>query len=499
MGGQRSPTSGPTCFDLASSRVSGPMRKASELRKSSALARGPFAARALVAAVGFAWLVASFLPAAVLLHQAVLVVALLAFPSGRLRGAARWLLALAAVPVGALLVPQPGVAALFAGVAVSALPRVRVDPVAGMFPFWAGTAMAAVVGLTWSVSRLAPEAFDPAIALLGYGFVLLAVAAGFCVSARAVVADRARLADRLIGDEQSAGLAQLSGVLAETLRDPGLRVVPAGDIQPAVPSTAHSEQPKVRRLEVRVGPRTLAVVLHRSAALDDGPTAEAVAAAVRLVALNVERRAELQRRVEALRAARARVVAAADRQRGATAARLRVDVIEPLERTASALRDASLTTSDPVAAESVGVAVQQMASAVDDIGDLVAGVPSMTLGGGRLRSALEELSRHGSLPVSVTADPRAATSPERELALFYVCSEALTNANKHSNAGTVSIELCVEDRWLILTVADDGCGGAEVSGSGLRGLADRLEVVGGRLRVDSPPGAGTTVTARVPR
>jgi signal transduction histidine kinase len=96
----------------------------------------------------------------------------------------------------------------------------------------------------------------------------------------------------------------------------------------------------------------------------------------------------------------------------------------------------------------------------------------------------------------VVADD-AAGGQETETALFYVCCEALANAVKHAHATRVAITVERLDGEIVATVSDDGCGGADPSGSGLQGLADRLAARNGRLRVDSPPGAGTTVTAMI--
>jgi signal transduction histidine kinase len=82
--------------------------------------------------------------------------------------------------------------------------------------------------------------------------------------------------------------------------------------------------------------------------------------------------------------------------------------------------------------------------------------------------------------------------------LFYVCSEAMTNAAKHSGAQRIVVTIDGSGRGITVSISDDGRGGANASGSGLQGLADRLASRGGRLRVESPPGAGTTVTATVP-
>jgi signal transduction histidine kinase len=93
-----------------------------------------------------------------------------------------------------------------------------------------------------------------------------------------------------------------------------------------------------------------------------------------------------------------------------------------------------------------------------------------------------------------------ARLPERlETAVYFMCSEALANVQKHAQATGVDVELRIEDGSVAVVVADDGVGGAEPStGSGLNGLRDRIEALGGRLSIDSPRGEGTRVTAEIP-
>jgi signal transduction histidine kinase len=83
-------------------------------------------------------------------------------------------------------------------------------------------------------------------------------------------------------------------------------------------------------------------------------------------------------------------------------------------------------------------------------------------------------------------------------AAYFVVSEALANAAKHSAAGSITIDARWHDGGLVVEVTDDGVGGAGAGGSGLRGLADRVAAAGGRLRVDSPSGGGTKLTAELP-
>jgi signal transduction histidine kinase len=142
--------------------------------------------------------------------------------------------------------------------------------------------------------------------------------------------------------------------------------------------------------------------------------------------------------------------------------------------------------------------MQELEAASREIADLVAGTPPADLGDGRLRQALDGLAAASPVPVVVTVAGDAAGDQGAETALFYVCCEALANAVKHAHATRVAITVEHLDGGIGATVSDDGCGGADPSGSGLQGLADRLAARNGRLRVDSPPGAGTTVTAMIP-
>jgi signal transduction histidine kinase len=467
-----------------------------------AWAPGPALQRVLFAAVGASWLIASFEPTARLLHQAALVIALLAFPAGRMHGAARWLLAGFTVPVGLLLVSQPGIALMFACVAGLALVNVRIDPVAAWFPAGAAAGVAAVLAASWSAARYNRDAFDPTRALVAYELVLVVVAIGYPIAARAVVANRARLADRLLSDEGLVGLDGLSAVLGSALGDPQLRLYRwRGDDLGYVDSHGHravGELGNSRWLHVAEGTRPLGAVEHRSGALDDPPTAAAVSAAVALTVRNVELHEELKSRLDDLEAARRRLVEAADRQRAATAARLRGEVVSPLQQAASELRALGTANADGEAVDALAVVVQETTAATDEIAGLVAGVPPARLGGGRLCEALEALAGRSPAPVTVTTSPAAASDPDTEATLFYVCSEALTNAVKHATASQIDIAINRVDDAVVVTVADDGCGGADPSGSGLQGLADRLAARGGQLRVVSPPGAGTTVTATIP-
>jgi signal transduction histidine kinase len=468
---------------------------------AATIARGSSAERWLMAVVGVAWLTASFLPAARSLHQAVLVVSLVAFPAGRVRGLSRWLLACLAVPVGFGLLPQIGVAAVFALVALLLLVEGRRDTATG-YPTVAAIAVAAVLGASWSVSRLRAEAFDPSLALVGYELVLLAVAAVFPVATQAVIRSWARLADRLLAGERLAGLEGFAVVLGRVLSDPSVRVFRWHDANAGYVDERSRPVPtgggERRWLTVVDADGPVAVVAHQSPALDDPATAEAVTAAVRLALRHERLQHEQQQQLAELEASRARIVAAADRERERAAAQLREDVGVSLELAEGELSAVRSIARDSAVVESLDIVVGELVAAQTEIVELVAGVPAAQLGSGKLQEALQALAQRSPVPVAVTVASDVASGQDTEATLFYVCSEALANAVKHADAKRIGITVRRIDGAMEAVISDDGRGGADASGSGLRGLADRLAARSGRLRVESPPGAGTTVTAVVP-
>jgi signal transduction histidine kinase len=103
------------------------------------------------------------------------------------------------------------------------------------------------------------------------------------------------------------------------------------------------------------------------------------------------------------------------------------------------------------------------------------------------------------VPARLVAEPGARLPRQVEFAAYFVASEALANTAKYARASTVTVRLMRDESVAVIEIADDGIGGADpAAGSGLRGLADRVEALGGRLRVSSPPDGGTVVTAELP-
>jgi signal transduction histidine kinase len=137
--------------------------------------------------------------------------------------------------------------------------------------------------------------------------------------------------------------------------------------------------------------------------------------------------------------------------------------------------------------------------ALDELREFARGIHPSVLTKGGLRPALRALARRCALPVELEVRVADRPAPATEVAAYYVVSEALANAVKHARATSVDVEVVGDDRTLHVCVRDDGIGGAGLAdGSGLVGLKDRVEAVGGRIELRSQPGAGTTVSAEFP-
>jgi signal transduction histidine kinase len=115
-----------------------------------------------------------------------------------------------------------------------------------------------------------------------------------------------------------------------------------------------------------------------------------------------------------------------------------------------------------------------------------------------LGPALRALAERALVPVELVELPEERFAPSLEAAIYYVCAEALANAAKHAAASVVTVRVARECGCTIVEVADDGVGGADPNGSGLRGLADRVAAFGGQFAVSSVPGAGTALRAEFP-
>jgi signal transduction histidine kinase len=136
---------------------------------------------------------------------------------------------------------------------------------------------------------------------------------------------------------------------------------------------------------------------------------------------------------------------------------------------------------------------------LDELREIARGLHPAALAEGGLRPALKTLARRSAVPVRLDVGVEGRLPELVELAAYYVVAEALTNAAKHAGASVVDVQVVADAAMLRVRVRDDGRGGADLTrGTGLVGLTDRVEALGGRLALHSPPAAGTTVEMSVP-
>ncbi|MFN2589931.1 MAG: histidine kinase [Actinomycetota bacterium] len=208
------------------------------------------------------------------------------------------------------------------------------------------------------------------------------------------------------------------------------------------------------------------------------------------------------RLIEDLRTSRQRLVTAQDEERRRLERDLHDGAQQRLVSIALALRMARNhidPDTEPELAARVDQAAEQMALALSELREFARGIHPAILTERGLVPALESLAERSPVAASVVASVDRRLPATVEATAYFVVSEALANVGKYSKASRVTIEAKTEDRYLLVEVADDGVGGADPSrGSGLRGLADRVAVVDGRLEIDSPPGEGTRLRCTIP-
>jgi signal transduction histidine kinase len=233
----------------------------------------------------------------------------------------------------------------------------------------------------------------------------------------------------------------------------------------------------------------VAVLIHDLAVLDEPALLSAVGAAARLAVANGRLQGEVSARVDEVEASRRRIVEASDDQRGRLERELREGAERRLAHVAELLSDGG----EPLADVRAG-----LDNARAELREFARGVHPATLTERGLQAAVRELAQRSPVTVEVAA-PATRFPPAVEAAAYFVCAESLTNVAKHAEASQVHIGITQENGRLVVVIADDGIGGADPShSSGLRGLADRVEALGGSLALESPLGGGTWVMAELP-
>jgi signal transduction histidine kinase len=202
-----------------------------------------------------------------------------------------------------------------------------------------------------------------------------------------------------------------------------------------------------------------------------------------------------------LRASRARLSSTADAERRRIERNLHDGAQQRLVALAMRLELASAAVNQApnTAGDVLDDATGELQQAIAELRELAQGIHPSVLTNLGLADAIVSVTTHASTPVTVVAAPTGRFDERGESTAYYVATEAIANAQKHARASSIRVDIRAAAGALIVEVLDDGTGGAtERGGGGLQGLRDRVEAGGGTLSIDSPPGYGTTVLARIP-
>jgi signal transduction histidine kinase len=314
---------------------------------------------------------------------------------------------------------------------------------------------------------------------------------------------RSTVADLLVQLHADPTPSELPALFGRALRDPSLTLaywLPQYEtwadldghpvMLPADRATTMIERDGVR----------LAALVHDRSLNDEPQLLDAVSAAAGIALENGRLQAELRANLEELRGSRERVLQASQGERQ----RLERNLHDGAQQRLIALSlDLSMLESklgdDPDARAQLDQARQEIAHSLEELRAVAHGLHPAVVSGHGLAVALESLVARAPVPVRLQIDLEERVSEGIEVAAYYVVSESLANIGKHAQATSATVAVERTNGQLVVEIVDDGVGGADSeAGSGLRGLADRVEALDGRLRVWTPHGGGTRVRAEMP-
>ena len=461
----------------------------------------------LMLLVGATWLVGSFLPAAVFLHRGPLVHVHLTYPTGHSRRhyvkvvvVAAYVLGVveAFVPTAALTLP---LALLVAAAAIDLFVRTT-GPArkAGRPALWAALGFSAVL-VTSALNQLLAWNIDLPV-LLAYDAVVSGAAVVLAADLRWGRWTESTLSDLVADLGRSSDTSGLTGRLQRALGDPDLTVgywIP----ERAAYADDHGEPTELPATD---GDRTatyiddrglpVAVLVHDRTLLEDPRLVSGVATAARLAMTNAQMLADIRSRVGDLTESRQRIVEAVGDERSRIADELAAGAQRRLARVEDLLDhvEAAGLSGD----RNLMLVRAEVVRAQEDLTRFVQGVRPAVLVEGGLDAAVRDMAGHFPFPVDVRVD--VGRLPDAlEGTLLFFCSEAVTNVAKHARASRCRVVITTGPGLVVAVVEDDGIGGADPSGSGLLGLTDRIETMGGHLVVTSPREAGTRLEARLPQ
>jgi signal transduction histidine kinase len=370
---------------------------------------------------------------------------------------------------------------------------------------WWGAAAAAVGAL-----RLLNDALGQPLGRVELGFFVVLATVPFALELGLLRSRLARgaVAELVVELGQTRAPGQLREALARALHDPSLALaywLPEQaryvdrEGQPVELPT--DEDSSLATTVVERDGRRVAALVHDASLGEDPELVEAVCAAAGLALENERLQAELRAHLDELRASRARIVEAADAERRRLERDLHDGTQQRLVSVSMALGLAeSKLGSDPEGARRIlDETREKLGTALQELRELSQGIHPGVLTERGLGRALQELAYSAPVPIELSVPLEQRLPEPVEAAAYYVVAEALTNVAKYALATAVSVSVTSRNGRILVDVRDDGVGGADPArGSGLRGLADRVEALGGKIDLESPPGEGTRLRAEIP-
>jgi signal transduction histidine kinase len=232
--------------------------------------------------------------------------------------------------------------------------------------------------------------------------------------------------------------------------------------------------------------------------LGDQALLDAVAAAAQLETANARLHAEVRAQIAELAASRRRLLDAGDQARQRLERRLHDGAEHRLAELQETLRRCQLCVTGQQTGDMVARSEDQLMRVLEELRQLAQGLHPRALAEHGLAGALALLAERTPVPVEITV-ATGPLAPQVEAGAYFTCSEGLANVAKYAAASQAALSVTSGAGRILIVVSDDGVGGAEpATGTGLRGLADRIETLGGTFRVDSTPGLGTRLAAEIP-
>jgi signal transduction histidine kinase len=377
--------------------------------------------------------------------------------------------------------------------------------------YLSGTVTMLLFGTTILVSRMSgaslPAQADIGRVLFSLSLIALAtVPLAFLAGLVRVRLARFAVGELLVELRETRAPGALRDALARVLHDPSLEIaywLPDREAYVGVDGRSielpGEESGRVTTVIEHEG-RTVAALVHDISLRDEPELVSAASTAAGIALENERLQADLRSRLEELKESRLRVIEAADAERRRLERNLHDGAQQGLATLAVELAMLDeLLESHPEARQLLEQVQNDLANSLDELRELARGIHPAVLTDHGLAVALDALAERTALPIRLEVELEERLPEPVEVAGYYVITECLANVAKYAHASKATVAVSRSNNEVVIEVADDGVGGASQDrGSGLRGLADRVEALGGTIAVSSPLGRGTRVIAQIP-